>query len=156
MSRRLGNQIPEDFRRKLRSEDLSTLEGRALLLLSLDEAGFPHPAMLSYREMGSPDSRTVRFAMWKGTTTGRNIRRNPSLTLVAVDGEMSYYLKGRASVFREDSETFPGCSVYDFRVEEVLEDREPQIPVTGGIAYRHPEGPEPVESRRRHLAELDG
>ncbi len=156
MSKKLGNLIPEGFRKKLRSEDLSGLEGRAILLLSVDESGFPHPAMLSYREMGMPDDRTIRFAMWKGTTTSKNIRRNPTLTMIAVDREMSYYLKGRVSVLREDAETFQGCSLYTFEVEEVLEDREPQIPITGGIEYRHPEGPEPIDSRRVHLAELNG
>ena len=51
MSRRLGDQVPDDLRKKLCAEDLTRFEGRAMLLLSLDESGFPHPAMLSYREM---------------------------------------------------------------------------------------------------------
>ncbi|MFQ5790589.1 MAG: hypothetical protein ACE5JS_01870 [Nitrospinota bacterium] len=156
MSRKLGNEIPADFREKLGSDDLSMLEGRAILLLSVDEAGLPHPAMLSYREMSSPEARTIRFALWKGSTTAKNMRRDPLLTIVAVDEEMSYYLKGRVSVLREDAETFKGCSLYEFQTEEVLEDKEPHIPITGGIEYRHPEGPEPVESRRVHLAELNG
>ncbi|MDP6087643.1 MAG: hypothetical protein QGF68_16595, partial [Nitrospinota bacterium] len=77
MSRRLGDQVPDDLRKKLCAEDLIRLEGRGMLLLSLDESGFPHPAMLSYREMASPDASRIRFALWKGTTTSGNIRRDP-------------------------------------------------------------------------------
>ena len=156
MSRELENRIPDDFRRKLCAEDLTGLEGRALLLLTIDKAGFPHSAMLSYREMAAPDPRRIRFAIWKGTTTSMNIRREPRVSLIAVDEEMSYYLKGRTRIFLKDSETFAGCSVYEFTVETVLEDREPQLPITGGIKYRNPQGPEPLETGKEHLRELMG
>ena len=69
---------------------------------------------------------------------------------------MSYYLKGRVTVVRGDAETFKGCSLYEFEVGEVLEDREPHLPITGGIRYHAPEGAEPVSSRKAHLAELMG
>lgn len=156
MSKKRGNRIPEDFQKKLRAEDLSLLEGRTILLLTQDETGFPHPAMLSYREMGSPDETRIRFAIWKGTTTGSNLRRHPLLTLVAVDGDMCYYLKGHVTILKEDAETFEGCSLYEFETHQVLEDKEPHLPITTGIEYHHPNGPEPVESRRVHLTELNG
>jgi len=156
LSRPLGDRVPDDLREKLCAEDLTRLEGRALLLLSLDESGFPHPAMLSYREMASPDASRIRFALWKGTTTAGNMRRDPRISIIAVDQEMSYYLKGRVTVVREDAETFKGCSLYEFKVGEVLVDREPHLPITGGIQYHAPEGAEPVASRKAHLAELMG
>lgn len=154
MSRLLEPRIPDDLRGKLCAEDLSGVEGRALLLLTLDEKGFPHPAMLSYREMASPDSNQIRFAIWQGTTTSMNIYRDPRISLIAVDREMSYYLKGQARILREDSETFEGCSVYEFIVETVLEDSEPQLPISSGVEYGNFQGGESLATRRKHLTEL--
>jgi hypothetical protein len=154
MSRLLEPRIPDDFRLKLCAEDLSDLEGRALLLLTLDEAGFPHPAMLSYREMASPDLNRIRFAIWQKTNTSKNIGCDPRASLIAVDKEMSYYLKGRVRILRKDSETFEGCSIYEFIVETVLEDSEPQLPISTGVEYLNSQGGETAAARERHLTEL--
>lgn len=154
MSRDLGREIPEDLWEKLRSRDLAPLEGRALLILSLDGAGRIHAAMLSYRETASPDRGSIRLAMWRGSRTSKNMRANPNVTLVAVDDTMSYYLKGKVSVAKEEATTFRGCSVYHFSVDQVLEDREPHLPITGGITYHNPQGAESPAERQAHLDEL--
>lgn len=141
MSRLVGNKLPEELYRRLSSGNLSLHKEKAIVVCSVDVNGWPHPAILSYFEVIAKDERNLRLAIYKSTTTVKNILRSGKLALQIIDQRLAYYIKGTAEVLTYEMNCSPQNSKLNLRIEQVLADEaneefEPGGYITSGITYR--------------------
>ncbi|MEK9658725.1 MAG: pyridoxamine 5'-phosphate oxidase family protein [Chloroflexota bacterium] len=141
MSQELGPQLPGDLYRILADEPPETQRGRAITLLTVDPAGYAHPALLSYREVGARDAQTLRLVVYAGSNTTGNLRANGHATLAFVDERFVYYVKGTATeipAHRAGADAH--FATFDIGVQSVLADApradEAGAHLVSGITFR--------------------
>lgn len=140
MSRLIGQELPPQVLERLSGRDLHGCFGRVIPVVTVDAAGFPHPALLSFGEVVALDARRISLATCADSTTTANMRRNGRLALLLVEAEGIYYIKG---MVREQPGGLPGFSHLahlTMRVEQVLEDgtrddAEGEARITSGIRF---------------------
>ena len=141
MSTDLGPQLPQPLIDALANEDLTVKRGRAILVITSDDSGRSHPALLSYREVGTTSESSLRIVTYEGTSTTNNLRARGNVTLVFIDERFSYYVKGRAAALLTGSGD-AGLAYFDVTVEQVLEDApgadEGGAYITSGIEFHNP------------------
>ena len=76
MSDDLGNNLPDDLYDTLLNEDVTISPGKAILINTSDTDGWPHPALLSYREVWATGRNTIRIQTYNGTNATRNLHSN--------------------------------------------------------------------------------
>ena len=76
MSQLLGKELTETLLKRLGGQDVAAHEGKIIPIFTLDESGWPHPALLSYYEVVAKNSTTIDIALWKNSSTARNLRPN--------------------------------------------------------------------------------
>ena len=143
MSDDIGRELPPDLFDALWNEDVTTERGRAILIITTDATGWPHPALLSFREVGARDANTIRVITYNGSTTTRNMRDNGMITIAFVDERMTYYVKGTA---KEIPPHLVGSSEYfatmDVNITQILKDftgeDEEGAYITSGITFHNP------------------
>ena len=143
MSDDIGTELPPDLFNALWYEDVTVEHGRAILIVTADENGWPHPALLSFREVGARDPNTIRVVTYNGSTTTRNMRENGKLTIVFVDERFTYYVKGTA---REIPPHLTGAGEYfatmDVKITQILKDftgsDEEGAYIISGITFHNP------------------
>ena len=143
MSDDIGRELPPDLFDALWNEDVTTERGRAILIITTDANGWPHPALLSFREVGARDASTIRVITYNGSTTTRNMRDNGMITIAFVDERMTYYVKGTA---KEIPPHLVGSSEYfatmDVQITQILKDftgeDEEGAYITSGITFHNP------------------
>jgi hypothetical protein len=84
--------LPEPLTALLRHRAGMGELAQAFPFLTVDQAGFPHVALLSTMELGVGADSTVH-AVLAGTTTRANLLRTRQATLVAVEGTSAHTLK---------------------------------------------------------------
>ena len=143
MSVRLEPFLSDRLFHLLGGEHLDENLSKIILLITVDEKGWPYVAILSYLETIAPDRRNIRIAPWNISTTSANMRRNGKATLVVVDQEMAYYIQGTARELVRDLEDFPGTAKVNVRIECILEDKaldyEGSARITTGIRFENPQ-----------------
>jgi Pyridoxamine 5'-phosphate oxidase len=139
MSVVLGDQLTPALFERLNGRDVVSQAGKAIVLATIDENSWPHPAMLSYYEVVAKDLQHIDLVMAKTSTTARNLRRTGKVTLVLTDYGMNYYVKGNALELRNSLAEMPFLSLFRVRVERLLEDQEPEATITSGITFERPE-----------------
>ena len=159
MSTRVGDQLPEDLFHALSGRDLRATADRVIVVTTTDERGFPHPALLSYFEVVATDVRTIRLATYAESRTTRNATRDGKLTLVFVDAQFVYYVKGAVRQLARSMHATPYNAKLDVQVEEVLRAapdpvREPGAHISSGIRYVNPQRAAELERARLVIAEL--
>ena len=148
MSRRLGPRLPRALLDALSQRDLASRRGRALPLVTLDEAGRPHPMLCSYLEVLAPDAATLRVVIAAGSGSARNLAARGAATLLVIEPERVVYVKCRAAgpPLAEGP-----LARFTLRVEDVLEDataeHEGAAAITSGITYAPALAPESPEAR---------
>lgn len=142
MSTDLGNQIPHPLMDALSEEDVTVERGRAILVMTSDESGRAHPALLSYREVGVKSDSRLRVVVYDGTSTTKNLRARQNITLAFVDERFSYYVKGTATAASLNATGDARLAYFDVVVEQVLEDApgadEGGAYITSGIEFHNP------------------
>jgi hypothetical protein len=136
MSQLLGKELPAPLQQRLSGAEIDSHEGKIIPIFTIDESGWAHPALLSYYEIVAKNSSTLDTALWKDSSTAKNLRRAGKVTLMISDQGVNYYLKGSV---RELYYEMPGAApVSRFRVtlEQVIEDQEPNAEITTGLTYR--------------------
>ena len=136
MSQLLGKELPAPLQQRLSGAEVDSHEGKIIPIFTIDESGWAHPALLSYYEIVAQNSSTLDMALWKDSSTAKNLRRAGKVTLMISDQGVNYYLKGSV---RELIYEMPGAApVSRFRVtlEQVIEDQEPNAEITTGLNYR--------------------
>jgi hypothetical protein len=143
MSKRLPPVLTERLKLLLNGERIEEQLNKALLLITLDEAGWPYVAMLSFLEVIAADASNLRIAPWNNSTTTANLRRMNKVTLIVVDVEMAYYIQATAQELSRDLDGFPGMAKVNLQIESILEDKaldyEGAARVSSGIRYENPD-----------------
>lgn len=138
MSRIEGSELGPELRTLLDGTDLDGKVGETMLLLTVSESGWPHLAMLSAGELLSTRPDEVRMALWRGTTTGNNLRRTSQGTLALVYGGAGHYIElevistGSLRVGTKSLDYF-SCSV-----KKALSDVVGYATLTNGIRFELP------------------
>ncbi|NWG10024.1 MAG: pyridoxamine 5'-phosphate oxidase family protein [Nitrososphaerales archaeon] len=115
--------------------------GKTAVLATLDQQGLPHTALFSW--VVAKDSKHVRLAIGKGSTTLKNIRSNGKLTISVQGPGMAYGVKGKAKVIKDTIKSSPmPCVLVELVVEQVKDDNAPGITITTGIGYKWDQNPE--------------
>lgn len=139
MSQVVGKELTKELFERLRGEDVSAQTGKAIVLVTVDERGWSHPAMLSYYEVVAKDRSTIDLAVGKASTTAKNLRRAGKITLLITDSGMNYYLKGSAREIKDSIDGVPFMSLFRVEMEQLLEDQEPDAAITSGVTFNRPQ-----------------
>jgi Pyridoxamine 5'-phosphate oxidase len=117
----------------------SGVEDIAVPVCTVDDNGFPHPAMLSYAELEADDASAIHAAVGASSRTARYLRANGRMTLLFVDAEVTYYVKTRIAAAETPHPTLPGVACFPLSIEAVLADRtapgERAARITSGIRF---------------------
>jgi hypothetical protein len=136
MSRSLGAALPDDLLRALSQDDLAARLGRALPLITVDDAGRPHPMLVSYVELLAVTPKAIRLAVGADGSGARHLAERGAATLLVVEPERTVYVKCRAAGAPLWA---PPLARFTLEVEDVLEDSaaawEGGARITGGIVY---------------------
>jgi hypothetical protein len=136
------------------ASDPASRPGEALLLVTVDPYGRPHPALVSYAELLALDTALVRLALHAGTRSATHLAESGRATLVVADAELSLYVKADAVALAAAS-GHPALARFELQVRDVLADRaegeEAGSFLTGGITFVWPGGP---DAWARHAARL--
>ena len=122
MSRLIGDDLPEALLSRLSPVRAFDEADRAIVICSMDDGGFPHPAMLSSLEIVAVDATTIRLALDRASRTASNVQANRHVTLIVADERGVYYVKATASLVRRGMQQAPELTAYELRVDAVLED----------------------------------
>ncbi|MBI4529182.1 MAG: pyridoxamine 5'-phosphate oxidase family protein [Deltaproteobacteria bacterium] len=139
MSQFLGSTLTEELLKRLSGDDIASQTGKAILVVSVDDHGWAHPAMLSYHEVVAKDRSRIDLTIGKTSTTAKNLKRTGKITLLITDAGLNYYLKGTANELRDALEGIPFMSLFRVEVEQLLEDQEPDALITSGVTFSRPE-----------------
>ena len=135
MSQLLGKELTEALLERLSGQDVKAHEGKIIPIFTLDESGWPHPALLSYYEVVAKNSTTIDIALWKNSSTARNLRQTNRVTFLIADKGVNYYLKGRVKELQTEIPGIPLQSRFRVTTEQLLEDQEPNAEITSGLTY---------------------
>ena len=135
MSRLIGNALTKELVERLSGDRVAVFEGRIIPIFTLDEKGWPHPALLSYYEIVARNGTTLDMALWKDSSTAKNLRTSAKITMMITDRDLNYYLKGTVRELQYEMTDAPQVSRFRVTVDEVLEDQEPNAQITGGLTY---------------------
>jgi len=159
MSKLLGDELNDDLYRRLSGENLEVSAEKVILIVTLDNAGRLHPAMLSYLEVVAKDRRNIRLASYKDSSTTENMRRHGKATISIIDERVAYYIKGSVAQLKREMSCARHNSKLNLMVEEVLADEaneefEPGAYVSRGVTYRSPNRAVQVLKARDVIKEL--
>jgi hypothetical protein len=136
MSQLLGKNLPVPLLARLNGTDVASHEGKIIPIFTVDEAGWAHPALLSYYEMVAKNESTLDMALWKNSSTANNLRKTGKVTLMITDKGVNYYLKGCVQELQYEMAGAAPVSRFRVTMEQVIEDQEPNAEITTGLTYR--------------------
>ena len=122
MSKFVADHLPDALLKWLAADDAIERVGTAIVICSVDEHGWPHPAMVSRLEVVARDGRNVRVATDAGSRTTRNLKANGKLTLVLADADAVHYVKGDVLLLEPAMRSAPNFAKFNLRVDSVLAD----------------------------------
>jgi len=135
MSQILGKELTDALLKRLSGAAVASHEGKIIPIFTLDEAGWPHPALLSYYEVVAKNSSTLEMAIWKDSSTANNLRRMGKISLMIADNGVNFYIKGAVKELEKEMTGAPPVSRFRIAVEQLLEDQEPNAQITSGMTY---------------------
>lgn len=157
MSRMLGTQLPQDIVTRLDGMDLAAKVGPSIFLLSSDDGGYPHVALLSYGEVLARSPGEVRVLIWAVGSAARNLAARHVACIGLVEPGLVIYIKGNARPL--GPAPLPGAIAlvgFALDVTRVLADEEAGTEMVTAATYRWTERtPEQLVARwREQLASL--
>jgi len=135
MSQILGKKLTDALLKRLSGAAVASHEGKIIPIFTLDEAGWPHPALLSYYEVVAKNASTLEMAIWKDSSTANNLRRMGKISLMIADNGVNFYIKGAVKELEKEMTGAPPVSRFQITVEQLLEDQEPNAQITSGMTY---------------------
>jgi len=159
MTKLIGEELSDELYQRLRGEDLEQYAEKVILISTVDEKGWPHPAVLSYLEVVAKDRRNIRLATYKHSGTTNNMRRRGKATLSIIDERLVYYVKGSVEELSEEMTCAPHNAKLNMRVEQVLADQankqlEAGAYVASGVMYKNSNLAAEILVGKEILAEL--
>ena len=136
MSQILGKELTPALLERMGGAEIEANEGKIIPILTIDEAGWAHPALLSYYEIVAKSSATLDMALWKNSSTANNLRKSGKVTLMVSDRGVNYYLKGGVLDLHFAMRGAAPVSRFRVALEQVIEDQEPNAEITTGMTYK--------------------
>ena len=136
MSQVLGKELTPALLERLGGSQIESHEGKIIPIFTIDEAGWAHPALLSYYEIVAKNAATLDMALWKDSSTANHLRKAGKITIMVSDLRTNYYLKGSARELQYEMTGAAPVSRFRVRLEQVVEDQEPNAEITSGLTYR--------------------
>lgn len=136
MSQILGKELTPALLQRMGGAEIEAHEGKIIPILTIDEAGWAHPALLSYYEIVAKSSATLDMALWKNSSTANNLRKSGKVTLMVSDRGVNYYLKGGVEELQFEMRGAAPVSRFRVALEQVIEDQEPNAEITTGVTYK--------------------
>jgi len=136
MSQLLGKELPAALQQRLSGAEIDLHEGKIIAIFTIDESGWAHPALLSYYEIVAKHASCLDMALWKDSSTAKNLRRAGRVTLMISDKGVNYYLKGSVAQLHYEMPGVAPVSRFRVTLEQVIEDQEPNAEITTGLTYR--------------------
>jgi hypothetical protein len=138
--------LPGAVEECLSGSDLAAGVGFTLQLLTTDEAGWPHCALLSVGEVVAVRDR-LRLALWPTSRTTANLTRDGRGVLGFADGG-AWYTARLQTTRRADISAPSPLAVFDAAVIGMVKDEVPYATLRDGITFELTD-PEPVLERWR-------
>ncbi|MFQ6010804.1 MAG: pyridoxamine 5'-phosphate oxidase family protein [Nitrososphaerales archaeon] len=134
MGKVVGEVLPKDLQDFLGDHKLGNKAKKVVIFTTVDENGFPRHGMLSMYEILAKDSKNMLMVLYPNSRSTQNILRTGKVSLMVVDGKMSYYIRGdaRRGVPLESS---PTEILFEITIREVIDDREPMVKIISGITF---------------------
>lgn len=154
MSRIEGTELNHDLLALLDGTDLDSKVGETILLLTVSDSGWPHLAMLSAGEVLATGPGEVRMALWKGTTTGNNLRRTSQGTLALVYGGAGHYIELEVAGTADIRVGTKSLDYFACRVTKALRDVVGYATLTSGIRFELPRREDIVSHWERTVAAM--
>ena len=136
MSQLLGKELPAALQQRLSGDEVEAHEGKIIPIFTIDEGGWAHPALLSYYEIVAKNASILDMALWRDSSTAKNLRQAGKVTLMIADKSVNYYLKGSVRQLHYEMPGAAPVSRFRVAVEQVIEDQEPNAEITTGLTYR--------------------
>jgi hypothetical protein len=136
MSQLLGKELTPALLERLSGSQVESHEGKIIPIFTVDEGGWAHPALLSYYEVVAKNLSTLDIALWKESSTAKNLRKTGKVTLMVSDHGVNYYLKGSVLELQYEMNGAPPVSRFQVSLDQVIEDQEPNAEITTGLTYR--------------------
>jgi len=136
MSQLVGKELTPALVERLSGSQVESHEGKIIPIFTIDEAGWAHPALLSYYEVVAKNSSTLDMALWKNSSTANNLRKTGKITLMVSDQGMNYYLKGAVQELQYEMTGAAPVSRFRITLDQLIEDQEPNAEITTGLTYR--------------------
>jgi len=76
------------------------------------------------------------MALWKDSSTAKNLRSGGKVTLMVSDRGVNFYLKGSVRELEHEMTGAAPVSRFHIALEQVIEDQEPNAEITTGLTYR--------------------
>jgi hypothetical protein len=154
VARSLGPVLPDRLLGRLLGPDGEALRDDAVVLLTVDPYGWPHPALLSYAEVVAVDAGRLRLGLHRGSRTTRHLRDSGRATLVFADEELVLYVKAEA-VPLPDIPAEPALARFELGLQDVLDDQasgeETGARLGSGLVVVWPGRAEEVAARARRI-----
>jgi hypothetical protein len=159
MSRSVGSELPPALMERLSGRNLDAVAAKVVQIVTVDAAGWPHPALLSYFELVAIDPRHIRCATYATSTTSGNMRRSGHVTFAIIDERLACYVKAHAVEIAPAMQATTWNAAFDCRIEHVLvdevnEEYEPGAYVSSGVTYHNPQRAVELARARAVIAEL--
>src|SRR5688572_6594915 len=122
MSRFVADHLPDNVVACLSSATALERLEHAIVICTVDEHGWPHPAMLSTLEIVAKDASNVRVATHVSSRSTRNLKANGMLSIILADETAVYYIKGDALLLAAAMSAAPQKAKFNVRVDSVLQD----------------------------------
>ena len=153
MSRSTQSALPGTLASLIDGTGLDEKVGETILLVTISTTGWPHFAMLSVGELLATDERRLRLALWQGTESGTNLRRDKKASLVSVLDGAGYYVE--IAAVNETTIDVDGnmLDMFDCDVTSALIDEVDYASLTSGITFELPD-PASVVPRWRRTIEV--
>jgi hypothetical protein len=153
----IGAQLTAPLLDRLSGRHFERHSALVIPIATVDPAGWPHLALVSYSELVARDRGSLRLALGGRSGSADNLRRNGHLTVLLFDAGLVSYIKGTAREERPSMHCSPRNALFDVTVTDVLADaadprREGESVVLGGVTFHT--DPEWVAKRAAVMAEL--
>ncbi len=144
MARFVSDSLPDDALALLRLGNLEEKQNRVVQIITVDEEGWANAGMLSYADVIAKDGGNLDLATWGDGECATDLRRNGRITLLVIDEDMAYYVKGRAREVQATGEALTdvnddgghsALAYFHITVQGVFEDRIPTAKVLGGVTF---------------------
>ncbi len=86
-------ELPIDIFELLNGQELEKKQHEAMLLLTVNEEGYPHNAMVSVGEVVALNHHQLRIGLWPNTSSTANILRSKKATLVIIYAGKAHYIR---------------------------------------------------------------